>query len=46
MKKILILSTLGMYYEGITSVIYSYSSEINYKNLNFILSHMKMLMKN
>ena len=31
MKKILILSTLGMYYEGITSVIYSYSSEMNYK---------------
>ena len=35
MKKILILSTLGMYYEGITSVIYSYSSEMNYKNFEF-----------
>lgn len=35
MNKILILSTLGMYYEGITSVIYNYSSELYCKNIEF-----------
>lgn len=35
MKKILVLSTLGIYYEGITSVIYSYSRELNCKNFEF-----------
>ena len=35
MKKILVLSTLGMYYEGITSVIYNYSSKLYCKNIDF-----------
>lgn len=35
MKKILVLSTLGMYYEGITSVIYNYSNALSCKDIEF-----------
>ena len=35
MKKVLIISTVGLNYEGITSVIYNYISHINSKDLQF-----------